>query len=82
MKMRVSREFEVTIPEDTRHHEIVARMEQAAIDSGVPYTDEDYEPNVLRGNMAVFLTDDAVKGINTDLVEIVDYNVWDVEEES
>jgi len=75
MQMRVTREYVVTIPDDTRHHEIVKQMEQDAKDAGQPYTAEDYEPQVLRANMAMYLIRSTEVGECTDLVEEIDYTV-------
>jgi hypothetical protein len=80
MKIRVTREYSVTIPDDIRYNQIVTQMVEAAEVTGHPCTAEDFEPSVIRGNMAMFLIKYAEIGDYTDLVEEIDYNVWDAED--
>jgi len=75
--MRVTRDYIVTIPDDARHHEIVEQMEQIAKEAGYPYTAEEYEPQVLRANMAMYLILCYEVGNHTDLVAEIGSSIRD-----
>ena len=80
-KVKVTRTFIVTIPDDTpTWNRVVSQMEEDAKMAGIPMTAEDFEPQVLRGDMARFLVVAADGGNYTDLVEELDSTTEDITE--